>query len=232
MQNLFRYVLAGIVAVVVFGSASQINAQDPQYVRALYGKMGENQKTLRSLKTTVRMERFNTQLGIPDDAREGTALYVPAGAKNANVRIDWTKGAQETLSVVDGKYMLYQPRLGQVIEGKTKEVQKRDAGSALSFINMTPAQLKQNFDAKWLGQEVVANVHSAYKMKLTPKTPQSFKEADIWVNESGMPVQIKLYEKNGDVTTVLLLDIQKNASINKNQLKLSNLPKEVKRVKG
>lgn len=233
MKKIIQYFVLTAIAVFAFGAMSQTNAQDQAVIRELYNRMGENQKTLKSLKSKVRMERYNSQLKEVETAQDGTVLYIPAKGKNANVRIDWTYPQQETLSVVNGKYLLYRPRLEQVIEGKTSEVQKKDAGSGLQFINMSPQELKQNFDAKWLGSELIANGSiSAYKLKLTPKKPMQYSYAEIWVTPEGMPTQVKMYEKNGDWTNILLYTLEKNASIKINQLVLSNLPKNVKRIKG
>lgn len=232
MKKLIQYFVLTAIAVFAFGASYQVNAQ-AVVVRELYNRMGENQKTLKTLRSKVRMEKYNSQLKEVETTQQGTVLYIPAKGRSANVRIDWVAPQQETLSVVDGKYRLYRPRLEQVIEGKTSEVQKKDAGSGLQFINMSAQELKQNFDAKWLGSELIANGSiSAYKLKLTPKKPMQYSYAEVWVTEQGMPTQVKMYEKNGDWTNVLLFETQKNASINLAQLKLNNLPKNVKVVKG
>ncbi len=232
MKRLIQYFVLSAIAVFAFGTV-QTNAQDQVVIRELYNRMSENQKTLKSLKSKVQMEKYNSQLKEVETRQQGTVLYIPAKGKNANVRIDWVAPQQETLSVVNGKYLLYRPRLGQVIEGKTSEVQKKDAGSGLQFLNMSSQELKQNFDAKWLGSELIANGSiSAYKLKLTPKKPMQYAYAEVWVTAEGMPTQVKMYEKNGDWTNVLLFESQKNASINLAQLKLNNLPKDVKVIKG
>lgn len=233
MKRLIQYFVLTAIAVFAFG-VSQTNAQvDQAIIRELYTRMGENQKTLKTLRSKVRMERYNSQLKEVESTQDGTVMYIPAKGKNANVRIDWTYPQQETLSVVNGEYKLYRPRLGQVIKGKTKEVQKKDAGSGLQFINMSAQELKQNFDAKWLGSELIANGSvSAYKLKLTPKKPMQYSYAEVWVTPEGMPAQVKMYEKNGDWTNVLLYTVEKNASIKLDQLKLNNLPKDVKVVNG
>ncbi|MEP6925740.1 MAG: outer membrane lipoprotein-sorting protein [Pyrinomonadaceae bacterium] len=232
MKNSFQYVLASIALAFVFGAVTQANAQGPEAIRLLYQKMDKNLQTLTSLKTGIRMEKYNVQLKDYDDRREGVGMFIPIKkSKSVNFRLDWTKGAQESLSVVNGEYKLYQPRLGQVIVGKNKEVQKNDnAGSIFKLINMSAKDLKTNFNANWLGQEVVANVHSAYKIQLTPKTQMNFDHAEVWVNEDGMVVQIKVYEKNNDWTNVLLFDIQKNAPITLKEIAL-NPPKGTKIVK-
>ncbi|HYP51687.1 MAG TPA: outer membrane lipoprotein carrier protein LolA [Pyrinomonadaceae bacterium] len=233
MKKIIQYFVLTAIAVFAFGAVSQTNAQDQVVIRELYNRMGENQKTLKSLRSKVRMEKYNSQLRESEGAQEGTVLYIPSGGKSANVRIDWTYPQQETLSVVNGEYRLYRPRLEQVIKGKTSEVQKKDAGSGLQFINMSAQELKQNFDAKWLGSELIANgTISTYKLKLTPKKPMQYAYAEVWVTPAGMPTQVKMYEKNGDWTNILLFNSEKNASIKLAQLKLSNLPKNVKEIKG
>lgn len=233
MKNLVGYVLAAMIVAFILCSATAVKAQDQGYIRELYKRMEQNQRTLSSLKTGIRMEKYNSQLKDYDDQREGTALVVPIkNTRNANFRLDWTKGAQETLSVVNGKYRLYQPRLQQVIEGESKNVTTGGGGSKniFSLINSSAKDLKTNFNAEWLGQEIVAKVHSTYKLQLTPKTPMSFSKAEAWVNEEGMVVQIKVYEKNGDWTNILLFDIEKNANVKK--LIAFNPPKGTKVIPG
>lgn len=232
MKKTIQYFILTAIAVFAFTAASQTNAHAQVEVRELYNRMGANQKTLKSLKSKVQLERYNAQLKDKETTQQGTVLYIPAKGRSANVRIDWTAPQQETLSVVNGKYLLYRPRLEQVIEGKTSEVQKKDAGSGLQFINMSPQELKQNFDAKYLGTELIANgAISAYKLKLTPKKPMQYNYAEVWVTAEGMPTQVKMYEKNGDWTNVLLYEIQKNAAIKIDQVKF-NPPRNVKVIKG
>lgn len=234
MQKIFRYFLAFIIGTFVFSIAPAVQAQNQQFIRKLYEMMNANQKSLTSLKARVRMETYNSQIKGDPDKKEGQVIYLPAKNRNANVRIDWTYPYNETLSVVNGEYKLYRPRLETVYTGKTKEVstQQQGVGSSLSFINMSSAELKQNFSAEWREPELIADgTISAYHLKLTPKTPQRYNFAEVWVTEDGMPVQVKVHEKNGDTTNVLLLNIQKNAKINKNDLAVS-LPKNVKVIKG
>jgi outer membrane lipoprotein-sorting protein len=233
MKRLIQYFVLTAIAVFAFGTVNQTFAQGQAEVRELYRLMEQNQKTLKSMKSSLQMEIYNSQLKDLETTQKGTVLYIPAKGRSANIRIDWVSPQQETLSVVNGKYLLYRPRLEQVIEGKTSEAQKRDANSGLQFINMSSQELKQNFDAKWLGSELIANgAIAAYKLKLTPKKPMQYNYAEVWITKEGMPTQVKIYEKNGDWRNILLFNTEKNASIKLDQLALNNLPKSVKRIKG
>ena len=64
-----------------------------------------------------------------------------------------------------------------------------------------------------------------------PKTAASYKYIEIWVDDSGMPVQTKMVEKNDDSTTLRLSSVEKNQTISKDQFMLK-LDANVKRVKG
>jgi outer membrane lipoprotein-sorting protein len=233
MKNLLRFVLTVFALIFVFGLTETARAQDQAVINQLYKKMQANLNSLNTLKTGVRLEKYNAQLKDFEERREGEALVIPIKkTRDANFRLEWTKGAQEILSVIDGKYKLYQPKLNQYIEGKSKDVRKSGgAENAFKLITMSSADLKANFNADWQGAEIVANIHSAYKVTLRPKTAASYDHADVWVNEDGMVVQFRVYEKNGDYTNVLLFDIQKNAKISKEQLAVK-IPPGTKRAQG
>lgn len=231
MQKMFRFGLVLIFSAFIF-SANVFAQGDNGKIRELYNRMSQNQKTTKSMISGVRMENYNSQLK-ETETKDGEVKYLPAGKQSANIRLDWRAPQQEILSVVDGNYILYRPRLNTVYRGKTKEAQKsQNVGNSLSFIGMSGAELKQNFDAKWISDgEQLADGTNAYKMKLTPKTAANYNYAEIWVTEDGMPVQVKIYEKNGDTTNVLLYNMRKNAKVGKNDLKVS-VPKNAQEIKG
>jgi outer membrane lipoprotein-sorting protein len=80
-------------------------------------------------------------------------------------------------------------------------------------MTMSRAQLKANYDVTYLGEETAAGSVKTWHLKLMPKSATSYKEADLWVDSNGMPVQAKILEKNNDTTTIQLTRIEKNATI-------------------
>jgi len=64
-----------------------------------------------------------------------------------------------------------------------------------------------------------------------PKTVASYQYIELWVDDSGMPVQTKMVEKNGDSTTMRLSNVNKNSDIPMSSFKL-DLDSSVKRIKG
>ena len=66
---------------------------------------------------------------------------------------------------------------------------------------------------------------------MTPKSANSYKGADLWVDANGMPVQAKVVEKNNDSTTIQLTNIERNATV-KGDVFAIKPPKNTKIIQG
>lgn len=230
MKNYFRLGLAAAALVLFFNVFAVTETKAQGGVDQILKKMDEHYKSLASLRSDVTMVKYDSLLQ-ESDKYEGTTMYLPAKGRDAFVRIDWVKPAQEVLSVVNGKYVIYRPRLNQALTGSTKNATgSGKANSALAFMNMSRAQLKANYTIRYMGQENVSGGIPTWHLELTPKTKQNYKLADLWVDGNGMPIQAKVTENNNDTTTVLLTKLQKNVTINGKDFEVS-LPKDVKVVK-
>ena len=177
-------------------------------------RMDANNKSLKSLKSSIKMSKYNPQLD-EYDVYEGSVQYLPAPVKEQiKVRIDWAKPIVEHLAVGGGQYILYRPRLEQAIVGKVDQAKNgAGAGGALAFMSMNRAQLKANYDVAYIGEETVNGSVRTWHIQLTPKAANSYKSADLWVDANGMPVQAKVVEKNNDSTTIQLTGIERNATV-------------------
>lgn len=232
MKTFLRLSFA-VIAIALFFNVFTVTKTKAQanVLPEILKRMEVNRNTLTSLRSNVTMEKRNAQLK-ETDVTEGTSFYVPTKGRDALVRIDWTKPVQEILAVNNGQYVLYQPRLKQAITGNAKDAKgKGKANSALSFMNMSKEQLKANYTIKYLGQESVSSGTQTWHLELTPKTTTSYKLAELWVDVNGMPIQAKITESNNDTTTVLLSNLQKNATIKASVFKVE-LPKGTKIING
>lgn len=229
MKSILRLGLP-VIAMVLFFNAFTVVETSAQGINSeILKRMDEQNKALTSLRANVMMVKENAQLGT-SDVTQGKAIYLPQKNKNALVRIDWTK-PDESLAVVNKAYVIYRPRLKQAYTGSTDKAQgNAKATGALSFMNMSRAQLKANYDVAYLGEATVSGGVQTWHLKLTPKTKQSFKDAEIWVDKNGFPVQSKVIENNNDATTVLLSNLEKNIKIDRSQFSI-NLPSGTKVIK-
>lgn len=232
MKSFTRLSLAA-VAVTLFFNAFVVTEAQAQAgpLNEILRRMEVNRNTMKTLRSNVTMVKYNAQLK-ESDTTKGTSIYLPLKGRDALVRIDWTKPVEEKLAVVNGEYILYRPRLNQAIIGKAKDAKgSGKANGALSFMNMSKEQLKANYAIKYLGRENVSGGVPTWRLELTPKTASNFKLAELWVDADGMPVQAKVIENNNDSTTVLLSNIEKNATINANDFAIK-LPDGTKKIKG
>jgi outer membrane lipoprotein-sorting protein len=206
------------------------NAQTAGLMSSILSRMERNRQSLKSLRANITMEKYNAQLRDKDSYR-GVVLYLPGAGRSSSMRLEWRSPQHEILSVANGQYMLYRPRLGTVMVGKTSSAPKKD-NDVLKLMNMSAAQFRSEFGPFQDVQDETlwGGVHTTH-FKVVPKGNASYRHIEVWVDDSGMPVQTKLVEKNDDSTTVRLTDLAKNAPISVDEI-MPKLDPSVKRIKG
>lgn len=230
MRSILRFSFVVMTLALVFGAVAVTESK--AQLNEILNRMEAHHKALQSLEANVKMEKYQAQLG-ETDVSIGAVKYIPKSQGNGKmyVRIDWTKPVEEQMAVIGDNYRLYRPRLGVVYEGKTGNAKNNaKVGSALGFLSMSKAELKNNYDLKYLGQENADGVPTVH-LELTPKSATSYKVAHLWVDGNGMPIMAKVVEKNNDSTTILLSNLKKNVRIKGDDF-IINYPKTIKPIKG
>jgi outer membrane lipoprotein-sorting protein len=194
-------------------SPTHANAQGAGLVSSVLSRMEKNRQTLKTLRAGVSMQKYNSQLGQPDDTFQGVVIYVPGSGRQGSVRIDWSKPRREIIAVQNGKYTIYRPTLKTVYTGNSNNKQTK-AGGILEMMYMSRQQLEAKFQpVKDVREETLWGGVSTIHLTLVPKGNANFKYAEIWIDSNGMPIQTKIVEKNDDSTTMRLTSLEKNAPI-------------------
>jgi len=224
--------LAIVAGVSILSSSVTTKGQSAGLVSSVLNRMERNRQSLKSLKASLSMEKYNSQLREKDQY-VGTVLYMPAGGRNASVRIEWQRPRREILSVADGQYTLFRPSLNQAMKGKTGSIKgSQGAGTVLDMMYMSKQQLEAKFQpVQDVREETLWGGISTIHLTLVPKGNAGYQYAEIWVDSGGMPVQTKIVEKNGDATTMRLSGMERNAKISKDDFNLK-LDSNVKIIKG
>jgi outer membrane lipoprotein-sorting protein len=224
--------LAFLAGVSIISSPKAANGQSAGLVSSVLNRMERNRQSLKSLKASLSMEKYNAQLRDKDNY-SGWVLYVPGSGRDASVRIEWQRPQHEILTVSKGQYTLFRPRLNQAIVGKSGSVKgKAGASGVLDMMYMSKQQLEAKFQpVQDVREETLWGGISTIHLTLVPKGNASFKYAEIWVDSSGMPVQTKIVEKNDDATTMRLSGMERNLKISSNEFDIK-LDSNVKIVKG
>jgi outer membrane lipoprotein-sorting protein len=223
-------ILLAVVAGVSIISSPRANGQSAGLVSSVLNRMERNRQSLKSLKASLSMEKYNSQLRDKDQY-VGTVLYVPASGRNASVRIEWQRPQHEILAVSNGKYTLFRPRLNVAYQGSSASKNNK-AGGILDMMYMSKQQLEAKFQpVQDVREETLAGGVSTIHLTLVPKGNAAYKYAEIWVDSAGMPVQTKMVEKNDDTTTMRLSGMERNMKISSDEFNIK-LDSSVKIVKG
>jgi len=231
-----RYLTLGLAvilsAIVAISTAPRTaHAQSAGLVSSIFSKMERNQRDLRSLRAGISMEKYNAQLK-DSDKRTGKVIYMPGAGRNSYMRVDWQRPQQETLAVSDGKYTLLNPRLKVAYVGDANSNRNKVSGVLGFGMSVTKSQLTSAYETPQnIYDETLWGGVRTTHMKLVPKGNARFSYAELWVDGNGMPVQTKVVEKNGDTTTVRLMDVQRNAQVAKSEFKI-DLGSDIKKVRG
>ena len=229
MKTFLRYGFTAIALTFILSAfgATSANAQ----INEILKRMDDHYKALKSLQANVTRVQLNSQLG-EEDTSSGTISLLPGKGRDFSMRLDWTQPKPETISVVNGQYVAYNPGISQAWTGNSGSKTLNDkGGNALKVMSMSKEEIKANYDVQYLGQESISGGIPTWHLKLTPKTSANYKFVDLWVDGNGMPLQGKITQPNNDTDSILLTNLKKNVSIPGSIFKVS-LPKGTKIVKG
>ena len=218
-----RFSPLGLLAVAIFTavivvSPTTAKGQSAGLVSAVLNRLEKNRASLKSLRAGINMEKYNSQLGTKDVSK-GVVMYLPGAGRNASVRLEWTSPTQELISVQGGKYVLFRPRLNTVYVGNTTKGAPKGTSGIMDMLYMSKQQLETKFQpVQDVREETLWGGVSTIHLTLVPKGNAGYKYAEVWIDNSGMPVQSKIVEKNDDATTMRLVSIEKNPKINQDDI--------------
>lgn len=231
MNRFSPLVLSAVLIIAAFVVATPLTAkaQSAGLVSSVLSRLEKNRANLKSLRAGINMEKYNSQLGTKDTST-GVVMYLPGSGRNASVRLEWKSPQHEILAVQNGKYVLLRPRLKVAYTGSQSKA-PGGANGIMDMMYMSRAQLETKFQPlKDVREETLWGGVSTIHLTLVPKGNASYKYAEIWIDNSGMPVQSKIVEKNDDATTMRLISIEKNPKISADEIPVK-LDGDVKVIK-
>src|SRR4030095_16123354 len=142
-----KFMPLGLIALLFLaaflGSPTRTNAQSAGLVSSVLNRLEKNPESLKSLRAGISMDKYNSQLGT-NDRSTGVVLYIPGAGRSASVRLEWKSPQHEILSVQNGKYVLFRPRLGTAYTGSSAKAPK-SAGRIMDMMYMSRQQLEAKF---------------------------------------------------------------------------------------
>ena len=212
MNKITKGILTAVAGAFIFGLSSvpAVNAQNP--LREILGRMDSHYKALRSLESDITRTKYESTLK-DTSVDTGNLIMQPGKGTDFKLRLNWVEPRVETLSVANGKYQLYVPDIKRAYRGTTKSQKVNEGGGGIiSVLNMSEAEMRAKYNVKYHGQVSLSGTE-VWHIQLDPKTKQSFKMAELWVDKDGMPIQARITAHNNDTETFRLTDIKTNNRI-------------------
>ena len=209
-------------------------AEDLSNVDNVLQRMAAAYSSVKSLGAELEQVKSYPQLGMTDPPEKGVLRVKRKSENNLLVRLEIQQPEQRIVTVGDGRYMLYQPRIKQAIEGRIDT--KASSSSGTSFMSYFMGDLsgaKKDYDFEVVGEEQVGR-HQTVHLRLTalPGGEGYYPQIELWVDqELWIPVRQELVEPNRSVTTLEFRNIRINDEIKDSVFKIK-LPANVERVKG
>lgn len=213
-----------ILGLVLVGAGANNSAKANSGAQLLTGiltKMETAHRNLRSMRASVVQQKVNTQIGTKD-TDYGSLIYKPGVNGKGKLRIDYTKPDTRVLSIVGDSFTFYQPRINQVLKSSLNKASKAQGNyTPLLGLDSSLKSLTNDFNIDYVKEELV-NGKSATQLRLTPKRGGSFSSVDIWVNnETWLPTQYKVVDRNGDYTIVKLTNTEINVALKDSDFNVS-----------
>ena len=228
MNNLLRSGKSKIFPAFIF-LVTVFTVQASAQLNETLNRVEAHRKALQTLRATIKMGKYDPVLKEWTNNDGKINLIVKSkDVKETSVRIDW-KMPEEMLLIKNGRYSAYTLKTRQLVTGDASSSKK--AAGAFSFLTMSKAELNANYRTQYMGEEKLAGDISTWHLMFLPKTESKYKNVDIWVDQNGMILQVKMVSTSGDEGYIRLTDLEKNVTIKKSIFDWKP-PKDVKEIRG
>ncbi|GBC77076.1 Outer-membrane lipoprotein carrier protein [bacterium HR08] len=223
-----------MLAVLGFPPSRGRSAPDSRMgVTPILEQMAQAVRRLRTLRAALSQEKFYAQLGFKDPPEKGVLYMKRRGERDLSLRIEITVPEKRIITVTGDRFLLYQPRINQAIEGVIDRTSVRAAAGFLAYLFNGLAQAAEDYEITLAGYETIQGRRASH-LVLTPKPNRRgvYRRVDLWVDHQlWLPTIQKIVEANRDETLLTLDEVQLNVNL-PDSLFVQKLPPGVQRVRG
>ena len=215
-------------------AALTLAGADPSSPEVVLARMRQAQSSVESLTARLEQVKSYPQLGIEDPPERGTFTMARTKRGTTRIRMEIQEPEARILTVVDGKYLLYQPRIKQAVEGKVSGGGKKGLFSGI--LTGSPEaleELERDYRVESVGKTVVSEAN-VIELRFTARATAVVycQQIDLWVDTtSWLPVQQSCHQANQSVITFTLGDVKLNLPLAKDAFDV-DLPPDVEKVRG
>jgi len=223
-----------MLALLGFPSSRGRSAPDlGMSVTPILEQMAQAVRRMRTLRAALSQEKFYAQLGLKDPPEKGVLYMKRRGERDLSLRIEITVPEKRIITVTGNRFLLYQPRINQAIEGVIDRTSARAAAGFLAYLFNGLTQAAEDYEITLAGYETLQGRRVSH-LVLTPRPNRRgvYRRVDLWVDHQlWLPTVQKIVEANRDETLLKLDEIQLNVNL-PDGLFVQKLPPGVQRVRG
>lgn len=216
----------GLLWLMLLSSFGAAQKQDSSGLDSVLKKMDETSAHFQTAQADFVFQQY--QKVVDDtDTQKGTVYYRKAG-KQIEMMAAFTDPDKKFVLYKDGKLQVYQPKIEQVMEYSAGANQQELESLMVLGFGGSGQELKKSYDVTYQGEETVAGIPTA-KLQLIPKNEKlrsNLPEITLWIDlASGVSVQQKLMQTQGDYRLAKYSEIKVNAKINNDVFRLKTTGK-------
>ena len=181
---------------------------------------------------SAKLRRVQHTAAVPneDDVDSGTILLKRGRRRDMRMLIDLTDPDPKTVMFSDHTVEIYYPKMQTVDEFDVSKFKELLEQFFLLGFGTSRAELQASYNLRLVGPDTVGGQKTDL-LELVPKSKevlQHLVKLEMWVAETGYPIQQKFFLKGGDYQLATYSDVKINPDLPDSALKLK-LPKNVKR---
>jgi outer membrane lipoprotein-sorting protein len=209
-------------------------AGPPQEPASILENMARANDAMTSLAARLEQKKAYPQLGIEDPPERGEFALKRKPDGKLLVRVEIREPETRIVTLSDRRFVLYQPRIKQALEGTVDEQGGGRAGTSfVTYFLGGLGQAGKDYRIAAVGEETIQNRATSH-LRLTPKAGVRvlYRQIDLWVDrEWWMPIQQEFTEYNQSRTTLRFEDLRLNPDLPDSHF-IQKIPPGVERIRG
>jgi outer membrane lipoprotein-sorting protein len=216
----------GLLWLMLLSSFGAAQKPDASGLDSVLKKMDETSVHFQTAQADFVFEQYQKVVD-ETDTQKGTVYYRKAG-QQIEMMAEFTDPDKEFVLFKDGKLQVYQPKIEQVMEYSAGANQQELESLMVLGFGGSGQDLKKSYDVTYQGEESIAGTQTA-KLQLIPKNDKlrsNLPQIILWIDlASGISVQQKLMQTQGDYRLAKYSAIKVNAKINNDVFRLKTAGK-------
>jgi outer membrane lipoprotein-sorting protein len=216
----------GLLWLMLLSSFGAAQKQEGPSLDSVLKKMDETSAHFQTAQADFVFEQYQKVVD-ETDTQKGTVYYRKAG-QQIEMMAEFTDPDRKFVLYKNGKLQVYQPKIEQVMEYSAGANQQELESLMVLGFGGSGEDLKKSYDVTYQGEETIDDIPTA-KLQLIPKNEKlrnNLPQIILWIDrETGISVQQKLMQTQGDYRLAKYSAIKVNAKVNNDVFRLKTTSK-------